>query len=117
MPRQPAWGIASNHVPCRDPVSIAMGDVNYADYLAAHLSEALNKTLEKMPDNPFRAMYDVLFAASLLDGSGPLPTPAAAPTSPEIEKYMETYRLETMIESCKFKLKKRLVPGPLGARH
>ena len=86
------------------------GDINYADYLKEHLTGALNSVLATQPSDPFRAIQQVLFQASLTNAP---PLTAAAPaTTPEITKYIAKYNLEVMIEDCLFKMKKRLVVGP-----
>ena len=41
------------------------GDINYADYLKEHLTGALNSVLATQPSDPFRAIQQVLFQASL----------------------------------------------------
>ena len=66
--------------------------------------------LNSQPADPFRAIQQTLFQASL---SGAGPNSDAAPAStPELKKYISKYNLEVMIEDCLFKMKKRLVVGP-----
>ena len=62
-----------------------------------------------MPKDPFRAMQQVLFQASL---TGETPTPAKLELTDEQKTFMETYRLEMTMDACSFKLKKRLTKGP-----
>ena len=87
----------------------ASGDVDYGEHLQIHLAEALNQVLKEMPKDPFRAMQQVLFQASL---TGATPSPAKLNPTPEQKTFMETYRLELMMDSCTFKMKKRLTVGP-----
>ena len=86
------------------------GDISYADYLKEHLIGALNSVLANQPADPFRAIQQVLFQASLTNAP---PLTAAAPvTTPELTKYLAKYNLEVLIDECLFKMKKRLVVGP-----
>ena len=86
------------------------GDVDYGAHLKIHIDAAVNKTLAKMPADPFKAIQQVLFQASL-DGSTPAAT-AVSPT-PEQAAYMAEYRVQDCIERCLLKMKKRLTAGPL----
>jgi len=85
------------------------GDVDYGVHLNLHLAEALNSVLASKPKDPFKAMYQVLFQASL---TGATPSPGARPTTPEAEAYMTEFRLQDCIDACVFKMKKRLTVGP-----
>ena len=85
-------------------------DIDYAKELKKHLDGALNTVLNSQPADPFRAIQQTLFQASL---SGAGPNSDAAPAStPELKKYIGKYNLEVMIDDCLFKMKKRLVVGP-----
>ena len=92
------------------PAAAAGGDVSYGDHLTLHIAAALNSTLKKAPADPFKAIQQVLFAASL-DGS----TPTQQSVSPTAEQkaYMELYRIQDCIDRCMLKMKKRFIPGPL----
>ena len=85
------------------------GDVDYGVHLKIHMDEALNQVLKEMPKDPFRAMQQVLFQASL---TGATPSPAPLSMTAEQKTFFETYRLELMMEQCTFKMKKRLTVGP-----
>ena len=87
----------------------ASGDVDYGVHLHLHIDAAVNKTIGKMPADPFKAIQQVLFQASL-DGS----TPPKQPVSPTDEQaaYLTKYRVQDCIDRCLLKLKKRLTPGP-----
>merc|ERR1719409_1069095 len=85
------------------------GDVNYGDELRMHLVGALNSVLGKQPSDPFRAMQQVLFQASL---SGAAPLTAVAAKTPEVAAYEAKYALEVSVDDCLVKMKKRLVVGP-----
>ena len=85
------------------------GNISYETELKAHINGALNSVLATMPADPFRAMQQVLFQASL---SGADPLTAVAAVTPETTKYMAKYGLESTVENCLFKMKKRLVVGP-----
>ena len=88
----------------------AGGDVDYGEHLTLHIAAAVNSTLKKAPADPFKAIQQVLFAASL-DGS----TPKQQSVSPTAEQkaYMELYRVQDCIDRCMLKMKKRLVSGPI----
>jgi len=73
------------------------GDVVYADALKMHMTAALNEILKKLPDDPFKAMQKVLFAASLTDD--PPPTEAAVTQTPEMVEYMGNYDMQTHIDA------------------
>ena len=97
--------------PNEEPTDVSDGgDINYADYLREHLMGALNNTLKAQPADPFRAIQQILFQASL-SNAAPL-TDAAPATTPELTKYIMKYNLEVLIDDCLFKMKKRLVVGP-----
>ena len=89
--------------------SASGGDINYADELKKYLTGALNDVLAKQPSDPFRAMQQVLFQASL-NGAGPLT--AVTPVTPEVNAYEAKYALYVSVDDCLFKMKKRLVVGP-----
>jgi len=74
------------------------GDVVYADALKLHFIAALNEILTKQPDDPFKAIQKVLFAASLTDDDPPT-APAVTQTPPMVE-YMGKYDLQTHIDAC-----------------
>merc|ERR1719454_357650 len=86
------------------------GDVDYGAHLHIHINAAVNKTIGKMPADPFKAIQQVLFQASL-DGSTP-PKQAVSPTA-EQAAYLTKYRVQDCIDRCLLKLKKRLTSGPL----
>ena len=86
------------------------GDVSYAEHLKLHIDVALDSVLVSQPADPFKAIQQVLFQASLT-GETPSP-PAPRDATPEIAAYMDEYQLHIIIESCMFKMKKRLVVGP-----
>ena len=88
----------------------ANGDVDYGTHLTLHIAAALNSTLAKAPADPFKAIQQVLFAASL-DGSTPKDQ-EVKPTD-EQKAYMTEYRIQDCIDRCMLKMKKRLVAGPL----
>jgi hypothetical protein len=73
------------------------GDVVYADALKMHMTAALNEILKKQPDDPFKAMQKVLFAASLTDD--PPPTEAAVTQTPEMVEYSGKYDIQTHIDT------------------
>ena len=89
--------------------SASGGDINYADELKKYITGALNDVLAKQPSDPFRAMQQVLFQASL-NGAGPLT--AVTPVTPEVKAYEAKYGLYVSVDDCLFKMKKRLVVGP-----
>ena len=86
------------------------GDIDYAAELKTHLTGALNTVLASQPSDPFRAIQQILFQASLVNG--PPETAAAPAKTPELTKYITKYNLEVLIDDCLFKMKKRLVVGP-----
>ena len=65
--------------------------------------------LADQPKDPFREIQQAVYQASL-SGAGPLTAVTAA--TPETAAYERKYNLETLIEDCLFKMKKRLVTGP-----
>ena len=79
-------------------------------HLKAHIEGALVEVLKKCPADPFKAIQQILFQASL-DNADPPPA-APRPSSDEVTKFMELYNMENEIEACLFKLKKRCVTGP-----
>jgi hypothetical protein len=86
------------------------GDIDYGVHLKAHIEGALVEVLKKCPADPFKAIQQILFQASLENAD---PPPAAPrPSSDEVTKFMELYNMENEIEACLFKLKKRCVTGP-----
>lgn len=93
-----------------DGGSSGSSDINYADELTAFLKGALNSVLTTQPADPFRAIQQVLFQASL--EANPRPLTAVTTVTPEISTYMAKYNLEVLIDECLFKMKKRLVVGP-----
>ena len=54
-----------------------MAEVEYADALRQHLVAALNEVLAAKPDDPFKSLQKILFAASLGDGTPPEASPVA----------------------------------------
>jgi len=54
-----------------------MVEVEYADALRQHLVAALNEVLAAKPDDPFKSLQKILFAASLGDGTPPEASPVA----------------------------------------
>ena len=82
--------------------SASGGDINYADELKKYLTGALNDVLAKQPSDPFRAMQQVLFQASL-NGAGPLT--AVTPVTPEVNAYEAKYALYVSVDDCLFKMK------------
>jgi len=95
----------------KDDEVLADGEVDYAKYLKKHLTGALNTILADCPADPFKAIQQIVFQSSLTNGP---PTEASAPAStPELDKYLLKYNLEAVMEECLFKMKKRLVVGPM----
>ena len=86
------------------------GEIDYGVHLKAHIEGALVEVLKKCPADPYKAIQQILFQASL-DNADPPPA-APRPSSDEVTKFMELYNLENEIEACLFKLKKRCVTGP-----
>ena len=91
-------------------ISDSGGDIDYGVHLKAHIEGALVAVLKKCPADPFKAIQQILFQASL-DNADPPPA-APRPSSDEVTKFMELYNMENEIEACLFKLKKRCVTGP-----
>ena len=87
----------------------ATGDISYADELKKHLTGALNDALAKQPSDPFRAMQQTLFQASL---SGAAALTAVTEVTPEVKAYEAKYGLYVSVDDVLFKMKKRLVVGP-----
>ena len=88
----------------------AAGDVSYAEHLKLHVDVALDSVLASQPKDPFKAIQQVLFQASL---TGETPAvPASREMTAELQAYVDEYQLDITIESCMFKMKKRLVVGP-----
>ena len=85
------------------------GDISYADELKKHLTGALNDVLAKQPSDPFRAMQQTLFQASL---SGADALTAVTQVTPEVKAYEAKYGLYVSVDDVLFKMKKRLVVGP-----
>ena len=85
------------------------GDISYADELKKHLTGALNDVLAKQPSDPFRAMQQTLFQASL---SGADALTAVTEVTPEVTAYEAKYGLYVSVDDVLFKMKKRLVVGP-----
>jgi len=93
-----------------DLEAAASGDVNYAEHLKLHIDVALDSVLASKPKDPFKAIQQVLFQASL---TGETPAaPAPREVTAELQAFMDEYQLHIIIESCMFKMKKRLVVGP-----
>jgi len=90
----------------------AGGDVSYGEHLHAHLTTALNSVLAKMPEDPFKAMQKVLFAASLVV---PFVTPSAKAIKQTAEQaaYCALYRIQDAIDRLLMKMQKRLTAGPI----
>ena len=85
------------------------GDIDYGAELKVHINAALHAVLAKQDKDPFRAIQQILFAASL---SGDDASSVVTSFTPEITAFMTTYGLQDAVDSCLGKLKKRLVPGP-----
>ena len=86
------------------------GDVSYADHLKLHIDVAVASVLKSKPKDPFKAIQQVLFQASLTGETPAAPGPRDS--SPEAQAFIDEYQLDITIESCMFKMKKRLVVGP-----
>ena len=86
------------------------GDVEYAVALRQHMTAALNQILAKQPEDPFKAMQQVLFQASLGDGTPP--TVSAAAMTPAMSEYMAKFDLMTHVDDVI--AKKGKGSGPMG---
>ena len=79
------------------------------------MQEALNSVLTTLVDkedkkkDPFRAIQQVLFQASL---TGETPSPKKLEITPAMQTFMDYYGLEVLVDTVTFKLKKRLTKGP-----
>merc|ERR1719203_1184664 len=62
-----------------------------------HMTAALNSVLAKQPDDPFKAMQKVLFAASLTNDEPPTEPPIER--TPTMVEYLANYDLETHINT------------------
>ena len=93
----------------KDDEGSGSGDISYADELKKHLTGALNDALAKQPSDPFRAMQQTLFQASL---SGAAALTAVTEVTPEVKAYEAKYGLYVSVDDVLFKMKKRLVVGP-----
>jgi hypothetical protein len=72
------------------------GDVDYKGVLTLFVDAALGEVLAKQPEDPFRKMYELLFAASL---TGEDPPPKASRTmTAEMEAYMSKFSLQAHID-------------------
>jgi len=85
-------------------------DVVYADALRQHIVAALNEILVSQPADPFKAMQQILFQASLGDGTPPAVT--AAKQTTEMSEYMAKYDLQIHIDDVV--VKKGKGSGPVG---
>ena len=116
-------GVEGIGEPVATPASLAAGlssidisddasqkDIDYAAELRKFLTGGLHSVTAKMEKDPFKAMQQVLFQASLQDR--PTPLTSVTPSSPEVLAYKVKYGLDNTIEDCLFKMKKRLVVGP-----
>ncbi|EOD35402.1 hypothetical protein EMIHUDRAFT_462433 [Emiliania huxleyi CCMP1516] len=72
-----------------------MAEVEYADALRQHLVAALNEVLAAKPDDPFKSLQKILFAASLGDGTPPEASPVAQDA--DMKEYLAKFDLETHI--------------------
>ena len=86
------------------------GDVVYADALRQHIVAALNSILVSQPADPFKAMQQFLFQASLGDGTPP--NVKAADMTPAMSEYMAKYDLQIHINDVV--AKKGKGSGPIG---
>ena len=86
-----------------------MPTISYEDLLKQHLAGALSSVTRDQPKDPFKAIQQICFQASL---SGAEPLTAVTAPSAEVTAYEAKYALEASVADCIFKLKKRLVVGP-----
>ena len=107
--KQPANTMEGEHDVGEDADAASDGDISYADELKKHLTGALNDALAKQPSDPFRAMQQTLFQASL---SGADALTAVTEVTPEVKAYEAKYGLYVSVDDVLFKMKKRLVVGP-----
>ena len=103
-------GGAAPTPPPSAPAGGAGGDVVYADALRQHIVAALNEILVSQPADPFKAMQQILFQASLGDGTPPAVT--AAKQTPAMSEYMAKYDLQIHINDVV--AKKGKGSGPVG---